>query len=169
MSFAEPGAKKGEYGAAIAALSAEMVLLSGRKIESEAAKKFIKENLHARVGGEEPIRVDINGNCGATIQAAVRRAIATFSPSKEGDLFNYLKKILLENQILVNVNRITVTYVKFSRQMTERQLKTVKDRIQEEIRLYAPDAEVEFLVFPLLQQSEEKIKNAGVGRNLTAL
>jgi hypothetical protein len=30
-SFAEPGAKKGEYSAAIAALNAEMVLLDGRK------------------------------------------------------------------------------------------------------------------------------------------
>ena len=35
ISFAEPRAKKGEYGAAIAALNAEMVLLGGRKIESE--------------------------------------------------------------------------------------------------------------------------------------
>ena len=45
ISFPEPGGKKGEYGAAIAALNAEMVLLSGRKIESEEARQFIKENL----------------------------------------------------------------------------------------------------------------------------
>jgi superfamily II DNA or RNA helicase len=53
ISFAEPGEKRGEYGVAIAALNAEMVLLSGRKIESEAARQFIKENLHARVADEQ--------------------------------------------------------------------------------------------------------------------
>jgi hypothetical protein len=61
ISFAEPCAKKGEYGAAIAALNAEMVLLSGRKIESEEARQFIKQNLHARVAGEQPIALTING------------------------------------------------------------------------------------------------------------
>ncbi len=52
--------------------------------------------------------------------------------------------------------------------MTEKQMKAVQDRIQEEIRLYAPDAEVVFLAFPALQQSEEKIENSGVGRTLAA-
>jgi len=46
--------------------------------------------------------------------------------------------------------------------MTERQLKSVKDRLQEEIRRYATDAVVEFLAFPALKQSEEKIENSGV-------
>src|SRR6266511_4804430 len=45
ISFTEPGAKKGEYGAAISALNAEMVLFSGRKIKPEEARQFIKENL----------------------------------------------------------------------------------------------------------------------------
>jgi hypothetical protein len=159
ISFAEAGAKKGEYGAAIAALNAEMVLLSGPKIDSEEAKKFIKENLHARVAGEQPLAVTIHGRGDAIIEVAVRRAIATFSRSTEGDFFNYLKKILLENQILLNGNGITVSYVKFPWQMTERQLKTVKDTIQEEIRLYAPNAEVEFLAFPALRQTEGKIQS----------
>jgi ATP-dependent helicase IRC3 len=159
ISFAEPGAKKGEYGAAIAALNAEMVLLSGPKIDSEEAKKFIKENLHARVAGEQPLAVTIHGRGDAIIEVAVRRAIATFSRSTEGDFFNYLKKILLENQILLNGNGIIVSYVKFPWQMTERQLKTVKDTIQEEIRLYAPNAEVEFLAFPALRQTEGKIQS----------
>src|SRR5713226_5625292 len=143
--FAEPDAKKGEYGAAIAALNSEIVLLSGRKMGSEEARQFIKQNLHARVAGDKPIPVTIHGRGDATIEVAIRRAIATFSRSTEGDFFNYLKKILLENQILLNGNGITVSYVKFPWQMTERQLKTVKETIQEEIRLYAPNAEVEFL------------------------
>lgn len=62
VSFAEPAAKKGEYGTAIAALNAEMVLLDGRKIESEQAKQFIKENVHARIAGTETITVTSKGN-----------------------------------------------------------------------------------------------------------
>ncbi len=53
ISFSEPDGKKGDYGAAIAALNAEMIMLSGRKIESEEARKFIIENLSARVVSEE--------------------------------------------------------------------------------------------------------------------
>ena len=98
--FAEPGTKKGEYGAAIAALNAELVLLSGRKIESEAAKKFIKDQLHARVATDESISVTIKGSRDPTIEVALKRAIQAFSQSKEGDFLNYLKKILLENQFL---------------------------------------------------------------------
>ena len=106
ISFAEPGAKKGEYGAAIAALNAEMVLLSGRKIESEEARQFIKQNLHARVAGEQPIAVTINGRGDATIEAALKKTIATFSQSKEGDFLDYLKRILLENRIVLDGNRV---------------------------------------------------------------
>jgi hypothetical protein len=149
ISFAEPGAKKGEYGAAIAALNVEMLLLSGRKIESEEAKQFIKQNLHARVAGEQPVVVTINGHGDATIELAVKRAIAAFSQSLEGDFFNYLKKILLENQILVDGNRVRVSHINFPRQMTQRQLITVKDRIQEEIRFYVPNAEIVLSGFPV--------------------
>ncbi len=152
--FVEPDEKKGEYSGAIAALNAEMVILKGRKMESYEAKKFIKENLHTRVAGEQPIPVTINGDGDSTIEVAVKRAIQTFSRSKEGDFLNYLKKILLENQILLNGNRhVRVSHVKFPCQMTEKQLKAVKDRIQEEIRLYAPDAEVILSGFPVFTQS----------------
>jgi hypothetical protein len=84
ISFAAPGAKKGEYGAAIAALNAEMVLLSGRKTESEEARQFIKQNLHARVADEQSIDITINGHGDATIEMALKRAIAIFSQSKGG-------------------------------------------------------------------------------------
>lgn len=150
ISFAEPGAKKGEYGAVIAALNAELVLLSGRQIESEEAKKFIKDNLHARVGGPETIPVTLKGDGNPTIEMALKRAIATFAHSEDGDFLRYLKKILLENQILLNGNRVRVSHVKFPRQMTEKQLKAVKDRIQEEIRLYAPEADLVFSKFPIV-------------------
>jgi superfamily II DNA or RNA helicase len=159
ISFAEPGAKKGEYGAAIAALNAEMVLLSGRKIESEEARQFIKQNLHARVAGEQPIA--INGHGDATIEAALKRAIATFSQSQEGDFFNYLKKILLENQILLEGNHVRISHVKFPGCMTEKQMKAVKDRIQREIRLHAPIAEVSFCGFPA---STPKLSNASTSQ-----
>ena len=150
ISFAEPRAKKGEYGAAIAALNAEMVLLGGRKIESEKARQFIKENLHARVAGAQPIDVTINGHRDATVEAALKRAIATFSQCQEGDFLDYLRKILLQNQIVVHGSSVTVRHKNFPRQMTQRQLKTVEDRIQEEIWPYAPDAEVVLSGFPVL-------------------
>jgi superfamily II DNA or RNA helicase len=149
ISFAEPGAKKGEYGAAIAALNAEMVLLSGRKMESEEAKKFIKENLSARVVSEERIPVTIGGYHIPTIEAAVKRAFANFSNSKEGDFANYLKKIILENQIVLDGNRVKINHSKFPVSMTERQREAARERIQGEIRLYVPDAEVDLCGFPV--------------------
>jgi superfamily II DNA or RNA helicase len=161
ISFAEPGVKKGDYGAAIAALNAEMVLLSGRKIESEEARQFIKQNLHARVGGEQPIALTINGHGDATIEAALKRAIATFSQSQKGDFFNYLKKILLENQILLEGNHVRISHVKFPGCMTEKQMKAVKDRIEREIRLHAPVAEVSFCGFPA---STPKLSNASTSQ-----
>jgi predicted nucleotidyltransferase len=81
---------------------------------------------------------------------ALKRAIAAFSTSEDGDFLGYLKKILLENQILLDGNLVKVSHVKFPRQMTERQLKAVKDKIQEEIRLYAPDADVVLSRFPVV-------------------
>jgi hypothetical protein len=156
ISFAKPGEKKGEYGAAIAALNAEMVLLDGRKIESEQAKQFIKENVHARIAGTETITVTSKGNHSPTIEAALKRAIATFSISEDGDFLGYLKKILVENEIQLNGNHVIVTHVKFPRQMTEKQLRAVKDRIQEEIRLYAPDAEVSFAKFAIQNREWER-------------
>jgi hypothetical protein len=158
--FADPGAKKGEYGAAIAALNAEIALLSGRKIESEEAKQFIKQNLHTRVAGEEPIAVTINGHGDATIEAAVKRAIATFSNSEEGDFFNYLKRILLENEIVLDGNCVKISRVNFPRCMTDKQLVAVRDRVQKEIHLYAPDAEIFFVQFRVVQK-EEQLRNAG--------
>jgi superfamily II DNA or RNA helicase len=149
ISFAEPGAKKGEYGAAIAALNAEVVLLSGRKMESEEAKQFIKEILHARVAGEQPIGVTINGHGDANIGAALKRAIATFSKSEKGDFLNYLSRILSENEVRLDGNSVRINHVKFPRSMTEKQLKTAKNRIQEEVRLYAPNAELVLSGFPV--------------------
>src|SRR5262249_21194292 len=88
--FAEPGAKRGEYGAAIAALNSEMILLSGRRIESQKAKEFIKKQLHARVAGDESISVTINDDVDPIMEVALKRAIQAFSHSKEGDFLNYL-------------------------------------------------------------------------------
>ncbi len=147
ISFAEPGTTKGEYGAAIAALNAEMVLLSGRKVGSEEAKKFIKENLSAGVVSEERIPVTIYKNHDPTIEVALNRAIANFSNSKEGDFANYLKKIILENQIVLNGNRVKISHSKFPVSMTERQREAARERIQGEIRLYVPDAEVDLCGF----------------------
>jgi hypothetical protein len=60
-----------------------LVLLSGRKIESEEGRQFIKQTLHARAT-EQSIALTINGHGDATIEAALKRAIAAFSYSKEG-------------------------------------------------------------------------------------
>lgn len=147
ISFAEPGEKRGEYGAAIAALNSEFVLLSERKIESEEARQFIKQNLHDRASGEEPVPVTASGDGDPTIEVALKRTIATFSQAKEDDFLSYVKKILLENQILLDRNRVRVSHVKFPGSMTEKQMKAVKERIQEEIRLYAAGAEVVLLGF----------------------
>lgn len=153
ISFAEPGAKKGEYGAAIAALNSEMILLSGRRIESENGKKFIKEQLHAEGAADESVPVTISGNGDPTIEVALKRAIQTFSRSKEGDFLTYLKTILLENQILVNGNHVTISHVNFPSCMSEKQIRAVTDRIQQEIRLYTPDAEVVLSGFRVFNQS----------------
>lgn len=62
----------------------------------------------------------------------------------------------MENDIQLNGNHVIVTHVKFPRQMTEKQLRAVKDRIQEEIRLYAPDAEVSFAKFAIQNREWER-------------
>jgi hypothetical protein len=105
----------------------------------------------------KPIAVTIDGCSDATIELALKRTIAAFSQSQEGDFFNYLKKILLENQIHIDGNRIKINHVKFPSCMTENQMKTVKERIQYEIRLYAPIAVVIFCGFPA---SAPKLSNA---------
>ena len=166
ISFAAPGEKKGEYGVAIAALNAEMVLFSGRKIESEAAKQFIKQNLHSRIGGEEPIPISLNGKGDPAIEVALKRAIAVFSKSEEGGFLDYLKRILLENEIVLDGDCLKISHANFPRRMTEKQLDAARDRIQKEIRLYAPDAEVVFIQFRVLQKEEEKIKNSSVDNSL---
>ncbi len=147
ISFTEPGAKKGEYGAAIAALNAEIVLLSGRKTESETAKKFIKEQLHSRVATDESVSVTVNGHGDATIEAAIKRAIAIFTKAEKNSFANYLKRILLENSILIEGARVQIKHAKFPHHMTEKQITAVKERIQKEIRLYVADAEVILLGF----------------------
>jgi len=152
ISFAEPGAKKGEYGAAIAALNSEMILLSGQRIESQKAKEFIKKQLHARVAGDESISVTINDDVDPTIEVALKRAIQAFSHSKEGDFLNYLKKILLKNQILVHGNHVKISHIAFPGCMSERQIRAVTDRIQQEIRLYVPDAEIVLSGFRVFNQ-----------------
>ena len=149
ISFPNPSEKKGEYGAGIAALNAEIVLLSGRKAGSEEAKKFIRENVHLHVTGDEPIPLTINGDADATVEVALKRAIAAFSTSEDHDFLGYLRKILLENQILMDGNRVRINHVKFPACMTEKQMKAVKDRIQHEIRLYAAGAEVVLSGFPV--------------------
>ena len=82
--------------------------------------------------------------------------IAAFSYSKEGDFLNYTKKILLENQIHIDGNRIMINHVKFPNGMTENQMKTVKERIQCEIRLYAPIAGVILSISYLDTKTEQR-------------
>jgi superfamily II DNA or RNA helicase len=147
--FPKPNDRKGDYSGAITALNAEKVMLEGKTMEPEKAKDFIKENVHARIAGSETIPVTSKGNGNATIEVALKRAIVTFSTSEDGDFLGYLKKILLENQILLDGNLVKVTHVKFPRQMTEKQLKVAKDRLKDEIRLYAPDADVVLSGFPV--------------------
>jgi superfamily II DNA or RNA helicase len=156
VSFGEPAAKRGEYGTAIAALNAEIILRAGRKAESEEARQFIKENLHARLAGEQPMDVTINGRGDAATEVALKKAIAAFSQGQEGDFLNYLKKILLENQIIIEANRVIISHINFPCRMTEKQMKAIKNRLQNEIRLYAPDAEVVFTRFPVQCGEEEK-------------
>ena len=84
-----------------------------------------------------------------TIEVALNRAIADFSNSKEGDFANYLKKIILENQIVLNGNRVKISHSKFPISMTEKQLEAARERIQDEIRLYVPDATVDLCGFPV--------------------
>jgi hypothetical protein len=148
ISFVEPGENRGEYGAAIAALNAEMVLLSGRRMESEEAKQFIKENLHQRAAGEQSIPMIISGHGDANIEAALKRAIASFSQAQEGDFRYYLSRILSENEVRLDCRSVRINHIKFPRAMTKKQLETAKDRIQEEARLYAPDAELVLCGFP---------------------
>ncbi len=159
ISFAEPGAKRGEYGAAIAALNSEMILLSGRRIESDRAKNFIKAQFHRRVTDGESISMTINGDGDPTIEVALKRAIQAFSRSKDGFL-GYLRRFLLENQIHIHGNRVTISHVRFPGSMTEKQLDAVRARTAEEIRLYAPDAELEFVQFPVSQKAMPKVEIA---------
>jgi superfamily II DNA or RNA helicase len=147
ISFAAPGAKKGEYGAAIAGLNAEMILLNGRRIESEKAKKFIKEQLHTRFAGDESVSVTLNGHGDATIEAAIKRAIVILTKSEKNSFADYLKRILLENSILIEGARVEIKHAKFPHHMTEKQMTAAKERIQKEIRLYVADAEVILLGF----------------------
>jgi len=156
VSFADPAAKKGEYGAAISALNAEMVIFSGRKMESKEAKQFITNNLHAHIAGGEPNAVTINGRRDATIEAAVKKAIATFSNSEEGDFLDYLKRILLANELILDGNCIKIRYVKFPPHMTEKQLDAARKRIREEIRLYTSGTDVEFVRFPIAHGGDKK-------------
>ncbi len=156
ISFPDPDAKKGDYGAAIAALNAEMVLLSGQKIKSEEAKQFIKERLHAHEAGEQPIAMITNGRGDANVEVALNRAIATFSKAEKGDFLNYLKRILLENEVVLDGNCLTITYANFPRRMTNKQLHAASDRIQKEIQLYAPAAEVSFAKFPVQCSGREE-------------
>jgi hypothetical protein len=93
--------------------------------------------------------VTIGGYHIPTIEAAVKRAFANFSNSKEGDFANYLKKIILENQIVLDGNRVKINHSKFPVSMTERQREAARERIQGEIRLYVPDAEVDLCGFPV--------------------
>ena len=109
----------------------------------------MKENLSARVVSEESIHVNIDENRDPTIEVALNRAIANFSNSTEGNFANYLKKIILENQIVLNGNRVRISHSKFPVSMTGRQWEAARERIQGEIRLYVPDAEVDLCGFPV--------------------
>ncbi len=155
-----PPQRKGDYSGAITALNAEKVVLTGQKMDSAKAKEFIRENLHAHVVEFSDIPITIKSNGTPTIEAALRRAIATFSDSDEGDFRHYLKMILLQNQIFLDGNRIKISHVKFPRHMTIKQMDAVKKRITEEIRLYAPNAEVAFLNFLVADDRSEEWRDS---------
>ena len=129
-------------------------------MDPEKAKDFIKENLHAHIASSEEIPITLKSDGNPTIEAALRKAIATFSDSEEGDFRHYLKMILMENQIFLDGNSVRVGHVKFPRYMTERQMNAAMKRITEEIRLYAPNAEVTFAKFPVQHGGGEEWKDS---------
>jgi len=153
IAIAKPIERKGEYSGAITALTVEKTILTGQRMDAARAKDFIKENLHARVaGGEEEIPITIKSNGNPTIEAALRRAIATFSDSEKGNFRHYLKRILMENQIHLDGNTVRISRVNYPPyDMSKKQMRAVRERITEEIRLYAPGAEVVFSKFPVAE------------------
>jgi superfamily II DNA or RNA helicase len=147
----KPNESKGDYSGAIAALNVEKVMVMGKAMEPQKAKEFIKQNVHVHIAAAEGVPVTLKNNGTSTLEAAVRRVVATCSDSKEGDFPHYLKRILTENHIHLDGNRVKISHVKFPRSMTEKQMKVAQERILEEIRFYAPDAEISFVKFPIQQ------------------
>ncbi len=160
IAIPKPPERRGDYSGAITALNAEKVILTGERMDPEKAKDFIKENLHAHIASSEEIPITLKSDGNPTIEAALRKAIATFSDSEEGDFRHYLKMILMENQIFLDGNSVRVGHVKFPRYMTARQLNAAMKRITEEIRLYAPNAEVTFAKFPVQHGGREEWKDS---------
>ncbi len=156
IGIPKPPEKRGDYSGAITALNAEKVILTGQRMDPEKAKDFIKENLHAQIASSEEIPITLKSDKNPTIEAALRRAIATFSNCEDGDFRHYLKMILMENQIFLDGSSVRVSHVKFPRHMTARQMNAAIKRITEEIRLYAPNAEVTFAKFPVQRGGREE-------------
>ena len=78
---------------------------------------------------EGVIPITLKSNRNSTIEAALTRAVATFSNSVAGDFRDFLRKILIENQILLDGNSVKVTYVRFPRCITPRQMEAALNRI----------------------------------------
>jgi hypothetical protein len=102
---------------------------------------------------------EING-----ILAGLRKGEILNLKSKEGEFFNYLKRILLENEIILDGDCVKISHVNFPRRMTEKQFDAVRERIGSEISLYALGTEVAFVQFPILQKVDEKIGIPGSKR-----
>lgn len=156
VTMPRPAARKGEYSGAITALNAEKVVLTGQRIDGGKARDYIREHLHAHVVESQDIPITLKSEGTPTIEAGLRRALATFSNSDDGDFRHYLKMILVENQIHLDGNRIKISHVKFPRYMTTKQMEAVKKGITEEVRLYAPYAEVMFSKFPVVPDRSEE-------------
>ena len=55
----------------------------------------------------------IDENRDPTIEVALNRAISKFLKFEGGDFANYLKKIILENKIVLNGNHVRIATSKF--------------------------------------------------------
>ena len=163
ITIPKPPENKGDYSGAITALNAEKVIVTGERLDPQKAKDFIKDNLRARIatGAEEEVPISLKSNGNPTIEAALRRAIATFSNSAAGDFRDFLRKILMENRIFLDGNNVRVTHVKFPRCITPRQMETALKGITEEIRLLAPNAQVSFSKFSVAHRAREEWEDSG--------
>lgn len=146
IKFPRPVYTKGEYSVAITAAQAEKIMFSGKKITGPEARELIQQRVQKKVAEEIPITIKSSSN--STLEAALRRAVATFSEAKDGDFRIFLKRLLCENQIFLDGNTLKIGHAGFPHSITQRQLAAAREAIARELRLYAPEADVVFSRFP---------------------